>query len=97
MPACAVSGRATLPTALPVELATQVFSSNVEVPGVEPDPSPYQGAAQTAMLHLVPPSLPRASNPIPPAYEAGALPVELERRVHDGTRTRVRRIDSAVP
>lgn len=25
----------------------------VEVPGVEPGPSPYQGAAQTAMLHLV--------------------------------------------
>jgi hypothetical protein len=25
----------------------------VEVSGVEPDPSPHQGAAQTAMLHLV--------------------------------------------
>jgi hypothetical protein len=50
MPACAESGRATHPTALPIELTTQV--STVEVPGVEPDPSPYQGAAQTAMLHL---------------------------------------------
>lgn len=53
MSAYAVSGRTTQPTALPVELTTQVFR-NVEVPGVEPDPSPYQGAAQTAMLHLVP-------------------------------------------
>ena len=49
----ALPGSANPPYAAPGGRAAAVGGvALVEVPGVEPGPSPYQGAAQTAMLHL---------------------------------------------